>query len=114
MKSNFRLYNNNNKADFNSSIFDLIPIDKPAPIKISLFFNAEQFSKLVKGIIPQQMEDKWFIYYENDWLFLHRSWTGFGIYKAQILKENEYYFIKEFWVERNIEKYSNQDEEVNM
>ena len=25
-------------------------------------------------------EDKWFIYWENDTLFFHRSWTGVCVY----------------------------------
>jgi ADP-ribosylglycohydrolase len=57
------------------------------------------------------MEDKWFIFYENDWLFFHRSWTGFGIFKAQLIKEQEGYAIKEFWAERNEVIYSNRDDD---
>jgi len=29
------------------------------------------------------MEDKWFIFLEDDWLYLHRSWTGTCVYKVQ-------------------------------
>ena len=49
--------------------------------------------------------------YEEGFLYFHRSWTGFGIYKAKITKEPPGYIIREFWVERNIEKYSNTDDE---
>ena len=42
------------------------PIDNPKRINITLHFTAKQFLKLTKGLIPQQMEDKWFIFYEND------------------------------------------------
>ncbi|NWJ51326.1 MAG: ADP-ribosylglycohydrolase family protein [Bacteroidetes bacterium] len=60
------------------------------------------------------MEDKWFIFYENDYLFFHRSWTGFGLYKAQIIKEQVGYSIHEFWAERNQEKYSNKDDNTDI
>ena len=33
-----------------------------------------------QGHLPQEMEDKWFIYSEGDSLFVHRSWTGHCIY----------------------------------
>jgi len=58
------------------------------------------------------MEDKWFIYFENGWLYFHRSWTGFGIYKAQLKKEPDGNgnSISEFWVERNQKKYINKDD----
>jgi len=86
------------------------PIDNPKRIDIDLQFSDKHFSKLTKGLIPQQMEDKWFIFYEYEWLYFHRSWTGYGIYKAKLSKGTEGYSIKEFWVERNQEKYNNTED----
>ena len=39
-----------------------------------------EMEKLKLGNIPQEMEDKWFWYFENGKLYAHRSWTGFCIY----------------------------------
>ena len=47
---------------------------EPIPYRASLC--AEEFERVKAGLIPEQMEDKWFIYYEEPSLFLHRSWTG--------------------------------------
>ncbi len=58
-----------------------LPIDKPKKIAIALRFTERQYAKLIKGLIPKQMEDKWFVFYADNWLYFHRSWTGFGIYK---------------------------------
>lgn len=91
-----------------------IPIDNPKRINIDLLFTDKQFSKLNNGLIPQQMEDKWFIYYENEWLYFHRSWTGYGIYKAKLNKVTNGYTIKEFWAERNQEKYKNDDDNTDI
>lgn len=88
----------------------IYPIDNPKRIDISLHFTDEQFAELKKGFIPYQMEEKWFIYFEDEWLYFHRSWTGYGFYKAQILNEGDGYSIKEFWVERNPEKYLNEND----
>lgn len=90
------------------------PIDYPKKIDLSIHFNDKQFEKLKHGLIPKQMEDKWFIFYENDWLYFHRSWTGFGLYKAQLIKEHDGYSIKEFWAERNQEKYKNEDDNTDI
>jgi ADP-ribosylglycohydrolase len=90
------------------------PIDKPKKIEIDLHFSTKQFAKLKTGIVPRQMEDKWFIYYEKNWLFFHRSWTGFGIYKANLQKVEDGYSIKEFWAERNKEKYNNEDDDTDI
>lgn len=90
------------------------PIDNPKRIAIDLHLTDKQFSKLTNGLIPQQMEDKWFIYYENEWLYFHRSWTGNGMYKAKLNKETDGYSITEFWTERNQEKYKNEDDNTDV
>jgi len=83
----------------------LVNISEIAP-DFKLSFSEEQYIKLQKGLIPEAMEDKWFIYFENDWLYFHRSWTGRGIFRVEIIKEengceSEKYTIKEFYVERD-------------
>lgn len=90
------------------------PIDNPKRIDISLRFTYEQVAKLMNGLIPQAMEDKWFIFYECGWLYFHRSWTGYGIYKAHLVKKQDGYSIKEFWAERNQTKYQNDDDNTDV
>ena len=103
-----------------------IPINTPKLINIfevapelKLFLSQEQYIELQKGLIPDAMEDKWFIYFENDCLFFHRSWTGNGIFRAEIIKEkgdieDREYKIKEFYVERNKELYKNENDEYDL
>ena len=38
-------------------------------------FTAEEYTCLSRGLIPEVMEDKWFIFMEADRLYFHRSWT---------------------------------------
>jgi hypothetical protein len=82
----------------------------PKEISLDLCFTNEQVEQMKRGLIPEVMEDKWFIYHNSDWLYFHRSWTGFGIYKAKLVKIDEGYAINSFWAERNPEKYSNEDD----
>jgi hypothetical protein len=88
-----------------------LPIDNPKQLEIYLEFTESQFNKIKNGLIPEEMEDKWFIYYEEGFLHFHRSWTGYGLFKAKITKEPTGYIIRDFLVERNIEKYSNLDDD---
>jgi hypothetical protein len=88
-----------------------LPIDNPKQLEIYLEFTESQFNKIKDGLIPEEMEDKWFIYYEEGFLHFHRSWTGYGLFKAKITKEPTGYIIRDFLVERNIEKYSNLDDD---
>jgi hypothetical protein len=41
-----------------------------------------------RGLVPEQMEDKWFIYWNDGKLFFHRSWTGYCIYVVHFRDED--------------------------
>ena len=86
------------------------PIASPKRIACCLQFSEQQVEKFKEGFLSMGMEDKWVIFYEEDWLYFHRSWTGFGIFKAQIIQEGEGYTINEFWAERDQEKYQNEED----
>jgi hypothetical protein len=90
----------------------VLEMSSPYKIDFSIRFTAEQFGKITCGLVPEEMEDKWFIFFENDWLFFHRSWTGHMTYKLRITRDEqeEDYSIKEFWVERDDSIYSNTDD----
>ncbi len=40
--------------------------------------------RLRQGLVPRQMEDKWFVFYEPPHLFLHRSWTGLPVFRVTL------------------------------
>lgn len=44
------------------------------------------------------MDDKWLAFVENDRLFLHRSWTGFGVYEVQFVRSSDGWSITELLV----------------
>ena len=43
-------------------------------------FSEQQMRVLERGHVPEEMEDKWFWYVEDNKLYAHRSWTGYCIY----------------------------------
>ena len=89
-------------------------MDSPNKIACFLRFDEKEFQRIIVGYIPVQMEEKWFAYFENGWLHFHRSWTGFEIYKAEIVAFDGSYVINSFWVERNSEKYGNTNDESDI
>lgn len=89
-------------------------MDSPNKIACFLLFDEKEFQRIIVGYIPVQMEEKWFAYFENGWLHFHRSWTGFEIYKAEIVAFDGSYVINSFWVERNSEKYGNTNDESDI
>jgi hypothetical protein len=67
-----------------STSWERTPFKECVPIPYRAAFDAEQFVRLKAGLIPQTMEDKWFIHYEEPELFFHRSWTGQPVYRLTL------------------------------
>ncbi|MEO1764928.1 MAG: hypothetical protein AAFR83_23925, partial [Cyanobacteria bacterium J06629_18] len=67
-------------------------------LRVEEVFTREEYKYLSWGLIPVSMDDKWFIYLEDDWLYFHRSWTGFCIFKVRLEKFEDGYQIAEAWV----------------
>ncbi|WP_375494957.1 hypothetical protein [uncultured Nostoc sp.] len=76
-------------------------------ITLEKVYSQEEFDRIAAGVIPEQMEDKWFIFYDTPWLYLHRSWTGFCIFKVRFEVVAESVKIAEVQVNRDPEQYSN-------
>lgn len=72
--------------------------------------SAAEFTRLSRGEVPREMEDKWFIFYEAPWLYLHRSWTGFCIFQVCFEPVADGMRIAEVWVNRDEEQYPQDDD----
>ena len=66
-----------------------------ATLVLNRLFSAQEMKRIQRGLIPEQMEDKWFIYWQDNTLYFHRSWTGMCIYIVRFIPEgNEYRMIE--------------------
>jgi len=54
--------------------------DERATIELNRDFSTDEFEQIRFGVVPEEMEDKWFIYWEDGALYFHRSWTGICLY----------------------------------
>ena len=80
-------------------------------LTVEKLYSQEEFDRITAGVIPEQMEDKWFIFYEAPWLYLHRSWTGFCIFKVRFEVVGESIKIAEVYVNRDPAQQLNTDHE---
>ena len=66
--------------------------------------------------MPKSMDDWWFIYYQDDWLYFHRSWTGFCIYEVKLKITEVGADIDEAWVSGDLKYYRSmgRDEDINI
>ena len=55
------------------------PVEIPPP---EMILSREEMQELATGYRPIDMNDKWLAFMEGNRLFLHRSWTGHGIYEV--------------------------------
>jgi hypothetical protein len=88
---------------------------KPAPseraaLPYARTFSRAEYDRLQRGLVPDQMEDKWFIFFEDSWLFFHRSWTGTCIYAVKLREEGDGFAAAEAWVNRVPEEYRETDD----
>jgi hypothetical protein len=89
------------------------PIEELKEIIFRRRFNDVEYSLLRLGLVPQAMEDKWFIFFEDGWLNFHKSWTGQGLYKAKIEKIDDQWGIESFYVERKPEMNINTNDDLD-
>ena len=68
-------------------------------------YSREDVERIKLGLIPEVMEDKWFIYHADGWLYFHRSWTGFCVYEVEFLADGEGARLGTIRVSRDLEQY---------
>jgi hypothetical protein len=73
-------------------------------------FTGGEYGAIRHGLIPEQMEDKWFIFLEGDTLYFHRSWTGHCIYQLTLTREGAKYAVSDALVNRDAAQYAGADD----
>lgn len=84
---------------------------KRTTIRLNRTFSREEMKQIRQGVVPQQMEDKWFIYWQEDTLYFHRSWTGFCLYVVHFTTTEEGCRMTKAEVNRDPEQYGGIDDE---
>ena len=65
-----------------------IPLpEQRASLSFEREFTQEEYELIRHGLIPEAMEDKWFIFLEDDVLYFYRSWTGNCIYQLSLRRK---------------------------
>ena len=64
-----------------------------------------EFERVRQEIMPQTMEERWFVVFEDPWLHVGRSWTGFTIFDVRIVQDGDRYKIAEVWANRDANQY---------
>ncbi|WP_174855671.1 hypothetical protein [Streptomyces rishiriensis] len=62
----------------------LHPISTPRPVSQlpDRLWTDEDWDRIQRGYRARDMDEKWNVFVEGDVLFMHRSWTGHGVYEV--------------------------------
>src|SRR5215472_14053239 len=61
-------------------------------------WTESEWAGICRGHQSRDMDDKWHAFVEDDRLFLHRSWTGRGVYEARFARDGDGWLITELLV----------------
>jgi hypothetical protein len=86
---------------------------KRAPLVIAREFTEQELEQIRLGFFPESMEDKWFMFLEENTLYIHRSWTGNCIYQLRFLRENTKYVIRDACVNRDQTQYAGSNDDYD-
>lgn len=90
--------------------WDIIDMpDERRAIPLAMVFSSDEFEKIRRGFVPEDMDDRWFVYFKDGRLHLHRSWTGHEIFQIRIVLMGEKYQVVEAWANRDPNQYSVED-----
>ena len=86
--------------------WQILPLPETrADLRLAKTYTLEEFERMRRGLIPREMEDKWFVYCDERWMFFHRSWTGTGIYGVRFQLSDSGASVVESWVSRDSDQY---------
>jgi hypothetical protein len=77
-------------------------------------YSLAEFEEIKRGLVPEEMEDKWFIFYEEPWLYLHRSWTGFCIFQVRFERADSQVRIAQVLANRHPDQRTSMREEEEL
>lgn len=62
--------------------------------------------RIGNGVIPRSVDERWFIYFEDNTLDLHLSWTGYCVFIVSLNEiENRAWHASHCLVSRDKEQY---------
>lgn len=73
-------------------------------------YSGGEWKQISHGFVPAEMEDHWFAYVVGQELYLHRSWTGYCIYRVKFQEVAGSYLMTTAWVTHDSHRYAYKDD----
>ena len=79
-------------------------------LSVDLVLADAEYARIQVDGLPEEMEDKWLFLWNDPWLDLHRSWTGYHVYRIRFDRDADGWRAVEAWVNRDPEQYTEEDD----
>jgi O-acetyl-ADP-ribose deacetylase len=79
----------------------LIPMpERKTKLQLQRTYSQNEYQEITFGLSAQKYitDDKWFIFLEENWLYIHRNRTDICVYQVRLNKDADNYHIAEAWV----------------
>ena len=81
--------------------------------KIDRSLSEQEYQTLVCGFLPRDMDDRWFLYVQHNWVYLHRSWTGHCIFKLKLEVLSSHVILTDIHINRDPDQYRSVNTEAD-
>ena len=93
--------------------------NKPMPqgakvLEIDGTYSREEYVTISQGFIPQSAKDKWFVYLEGEWLYIHRSASGSCIFMLKLEAKEDFYAAPTLLVNNDPKQFNSKNDEYNV
>lgn len=85
-----------------------------ATARLGVRMSLEDFETIEMGHIPAEMEDRWFMYCDEEKIRWYRSWSGICIFEAGYTRHPDYVSIDKLVINRNPKQYSCTDKAADI
>jgi hypothetical protein len=75
--------------------------------------SENEYAALVCGFKPGGSDDRWIMYVQDEWVFLHRSWTGHCIFKLKLEISSGNAILTDMYINRDPEQYRSVNTEAD-
>jgi hypothetical protein len=75
-------------------------------LKANRKLSQAELEKIKVGSRPEHTDDKWFIYFEDPWLYFHRLLTGSCIWKIHVMQQSSNCLIDQILVNGDTDQYN--------
>lgn len=77
-------------------------------------YATDEMRRIELGYIPAEQQDKWFVYFDEEWLHFHRSWTGTCIFQLHLTAGEACFQADTLVINQDPSEYKMDDDAYNL